>query len=51
MYMETIKGHSDQSVQYDQFDLAWSMEGATKQVANVRHTNQMINLIDVSTYH
>ena len=51
MHMETIKGHSDQSGQYDHFDLAWSMEGTTRQVANMQHTFQMINLIDVSTHH
>ena len=30
-------------------ELAWSMEGTTKQVANIWRTVQMINLIDVST--
>jgi hypothetical protein len=32
-------------------EVAWSMEGTTKEVANIRHTFQVINLIDVSTYH
>jgi len=35
MHMEMIKGHSEQSGEYDHFDLAWSMEGTTKQVANI----------------
>jgi len=32
-------------------EVAWSMEGTTKQVANIWQTIQMINLIDISTYH
>ena len=45
MHKEMIKGHSDQSGQYDHFDLAWSMEGTKKQVANIWDTFQMINLM------
>jgi len=32
-------------------EVAWSMEGTTKKVANIWHTFQIINLIDVATYH
>jgi hypothetical protein len=49
MHRETIKGHSDQSGHIR--DLAWSLERTTKQVANIWHTFQMINLIDVFTHH
>jgi len=31
-------------------EVAWSMKGTTKQAANIWHTFQMINLIDISTY-
>ena len=49
MDREMIKGTLYQSGHIR--EVAWSMKGTTKQVPNIWHTFQMINLIDASTCH